>query len=111
MKDSRGTRTTPEDTTSDTYLGERSHREMMQQELMDLGVWLVEHPEVAPRNLRPIRSAKVLGPGVYYNMGTGMVDRIYTRQPVALGHKMFRISRDPASPVQEIRRTALEGKT
>jgi hypothetical protein len=43
-------------------------------------------------------------------MGTGMVDRIYTRQPVALGHKMFRISRDPASPAEEIRRTALEGK-
>jgi hypothetical protein len=39
-----------------------------------------------------------------------MVDRIYTRQPVALGHKMFRISRDPASPAEEIRRTVLEGK-
>ena len=45
---------------------------------MDLGVWLVEHPEAALRNLKPIRSAKVLEPGVYYNMGTGMVDRIYT---------------------------------
>ena len=86
-------------------------REMMQQDLMDLGVWLVEHPEAALRNLKPIRSSKVLEPGVYYNMGTGMVDRIYTPQSVALGHKMFRISRDPASPVQEIRRTALEGKT
>jgi hypothetical protein len=89
---------------------ERRSREMMQQELMDLGVWLVEHPEVALRNLKPIRSAKVLEPGVYYNMGTGMVDRIYTPQSVALGHKMFRISRDPASQVEEIRRTALEGK-
>ena len=83
----------------------------MQQDLMDLGVWLVEHPEAALRNLKPIRSAKALEPGVYYNMGTGMVDRIYTPQSVALGHKMFRISRDPASPVEEIRRTALEGKT
>jgi hypothetical protein len=44
-------------------------------------------------------------------MGTGMVDRIYTPQSVALGHKMFRISRDPASSVEEIRHTALEGKT
>ena len=44
-------------------------------------------------------------------MGTGMVDRIFTPQRVALGHRMFRISRDPASPVEEIRRTALEGKT
>jgi hypothetical protein len=90
---------------------ERRSREMMQQDLMDLGVWLVEHPEAALRNLKPIRNAKVLEPGVYYNMGTGMVDRIYTPQSVALGHKIFRISRDPASSVEEIRRTALEGKT
>ena len=106
MKDSRGTprgtRTTPEDTTSDTYLAERSHREMMQQDLMDLGVWLVEHPEAATKNLEPI--------SVYYNLGTGMVDRVYRPQRVALGHKMFRISRDPASPVEEIRRRVLEGK-
>ena len=90
---------------------ERRSREMMQQDLMDLGVWLVEHPEAALRNLKPIRNAKVLEPGVYYNMGTGMVDRIYALQSVALGHKIFRISRDPALPVEEIRRTALEGKT
>ena len=90
---------------------ERRSREMMQQDLMDLGVWLVAHPEAALRNLKPIRSSKVLEPGVYYNMGTGMVDRIYTPQSVALGHKMFRISRDPASPVEEIRRKAREGKT
>ena len=90
---------------------ERRGREMMQQELMDLGAWLVEHPDAALRNLKPVRSAKVLEPGVYYNMGTGMVDRIFTPQRVALGHRMFRISRDPASPVEEIRRTALEGKT
>ena len=82
----------------------------MQQELMDLGVWLVEHPEAVTRNLEPIRSAKALQPGVYYNMGTGMVDRIFTPQRVALGHKMFRISRDPATPAEEIRRKALEGK-
>ena len=89
---------------------DRHSREMMQQDLMDLGVWLVEHPEAANRNLEPIRSAKVLEPGVYYNLGTGMVDRIFTPQRVALGHRMFRISRDPASPAKEIRRTALEGK-
>src|SRR5919205_1870560 len=100
MRGSRGTRVTPGETSSDTYLAERSHREMMQQELMDLGVWLSEHPEVAPKNLKPIRSAKVLEPGVYYNMGTGMVDRIFRPQHVALGHKLFRISRDPASPVE-----------
>ena len=110
MRDSRGTRVTPEDTTSDTYIAERSHREMMQQELMDLGVWLSEHPEAAPKNLKPIRSTKVLDPGVYYNMGTGMVDRIYSPQHVPLGHRLFRISSDPAAPVEEIRRKVMEGK-
>jgi len=110
MRDSRGTRVTPEDTGSNTYKAERSHREAMQQELMDLGVWLIEHPEAAVRNLKPIRSAKLLDPGVYYNMGTGMVDRIYTPQHVALGHKMFRITSDPAASVAEIRRKAMEGR-
>jgi hypothetical protein len=90
---------------------ERRSREMMQQDLMDLGVWLVEHPEAATKNLEPIRSVKVLEPGVYYNMGTGMVDRIFTPQRVALGHKMFRISSDPASPAEDIRRNARERKT
>ena len=110
MRDSRGTRTTPEDITSDTQRVESSHRETMQQDLMDLGAWLSEHPAAAPKNLKPIRSAKVLAPGVYYNMGTGMVDRIFSRQRVALGHKMFRVSTDPAAPVEEIRRRVLEGK-
>ena len=110
MRDSRGTRTTPEDTTSDTQRAEGSHRETMQQDLMELGAWLSEHPGAAPKNLKPIRSAKVLDPGVYYNMGTGMVDRIFSPQRVALGHKTFRVSRDPAAPVEEIRRRVLEGK-
>ena len=83
---------------------------MMEQDLMDLGAWLSEHPEAATKNLKPIRSAKVLPPGVYYNMGTGMVDRIFSPQRVALGHKTFRVSRDPASPVEEIQRRVLEGK-
>ena len=52
----------------------------------------------------------MLQPGVYYNMGTGMVDRVYTPQHVALGHKMFRISGDPAAPAEELRRKAMEGK-
>jgi hypothetical protein len=110
MRDSRGTRTTPEDTTSDTQRAEGSHRETMQQDLMELGAWLSEHPAAAPKNLKPIRSAKILAPGVYYNMGTGMVDRIFSPQRVALGHKMFRVSTDPAAPVEEIRRRVQEGK-
>jgi hypothetical protein len=85
-------------------------RETMQQELMDLGVWLIEHPQAALSNLEPIRSARVLQPGVYYNMGTGMVDRIYSPQHVPLGHRLFRISSDPAAPVEQIRRKVMEGE-
>jgi hypothetical protein len=112
MSDStpRGMRVTPDDTGSDTYRAERSHREMMQQELMELGVWLGEHQEAAYKNLEPIRSARMLEPGVYYNRGTGMVDRIYAPQHVPLGHRLFRISSDPAAPVEEIRRRVLEGR-
>ena len=110
MRDSRGTRVTPEDTTSDTQRAEGSHRETMQQDLMDLGAWLTENPEMAPKNLKPIRSAKILAPGVYYNMGTGMVDRIYSPQHVPLGHRLFRISSDPAAPVEQIRRKVMEGE-
>jgi len=83
---------------------------MMQHELIDLGRWLTEHPEAAPKNLKPIRSARVLEPGVYYNGGTGMVDRIYSPQHVPLGHRLFRISTDPAASVSELRRKVLEGR-
>jgi hypothetical protein len=85
-------------------------RETMQQELMDLGVWLIEHPEAATKNLKPIRDKVVLDPGIYYNSGTGMIERIYAPQHVALGHRMFRISSDPATPVEKIRRKVIEGK-
>ena len=106
----RGTRVTPEETTSDTYLSETSHREGMTRDLMELGRWLTEHPGMANKRLKPIRSAKELEPGVYFNLGTGMVDRIFRPQHVALGHKMFRVSTDPAAPVAELRRRVLEGK-
>jgi hypothetical protein len=52
-------------------------RETMQQELMDLGVWVIEHPEAATKNLKPIRDKVVLDPGIYYNSGTGMIECIY----------------------------------
>ena len=110
VRTTRGTRVTPEDTTSATCRAESTHREAMQHELMQLGLWLTEHPEAARKNLKPIRSAKVLEPGVYYNMGTGMVDRIFSSQHVALGHRLFRVSQDPAAPVDELRRKIMEGK-
>ena len=85
-------------------------RERIQQELMDLGVWLGEHPEAARKNLKPIRGSVVLEPGVYYNIGTGMIERIYAPQHIALGSRMFRVKSDPAAPVEEIQRKVLEGK-
>jgi hypothetical protein len=110
MRTPRGTRVSSGDTASDTSRAESTHREAMQQELLDLGRWLTEHPEAAPKNLKPIRSARVLEPGVYYNGGTGMVDRIYSPQHVPLGHRLFRISTDPAAPISELRRKVLEGR-
>ena len=106
----RGTRVSPADTTSETWLAEGTRREAITQDLMELGIWLADNPAMAKKRLKPIRSAKKLEPGVYYNMGTGMVDRVYRPQRVALGHKMFRVSSDPAAPVAEIRRKILEGK-
>jgi hypothetical protein len=85
-------------------------REMMQQELMDLGAWLTQHPEAARKNLKPVRGSVLLDPGVYYNIGTGMVERIHAPQHMALGSRVFRIKTDPAAPVEEIRRRVLEGK-
>ncbi len=106
----RGTRVTPEDTTSDTYLAETSHREGMTRELMELGRWLTEHLEAANKRLKPVRSAKELEPGVYFNLGTGMVDRIFRPQHVPLGHRLFRVSTDPAAPVEELRRKVMGRK-
>ncbi len=100
---------TSTDTPSATSHSESSLREAMQQELIDLGRWLTEHPE-AKKNLKPIRGSVLLDPGVYYNTGTGMVERIYSPQHIALGARWFRIKSDPATPVEEIRRRALEGK-
>ena len=100
---------TSTDTPSATSHSESSLREAMQQELIDLGRWLTEHPE-AKKNLKPVRGSVVLDPGVYYNTGTGMVERIYSPQHIALGARWFRIKSDPATPVEEIRRRALEGK-
>ena len=97
-----------DDTRSETYQRDPSSREAMQQELMELGVWLSEHPE-SRKNLKPIRGSVVLDPGVYYNTGTGMVERIYAPQHIALGARWFRVKSDPGAPVEEIRRKVLEG--
>ncbi|MEW6636373.1 MAG: hypothetical protein AB1425_06110 [Actinomycetota bacterium] len=105
----RGTRVAPGDTPSATYRVEPSQREAMQQELMELGAYLVEHPG-ARKVLKPHRSARPLDPGVYFNAGTGMVERLYRPQRVALGARYFRVSGDPDAPLEELRRKILEGR-
>lgn len=86
-------------------------RETIQQDLLDMGGWLVEHPQAARKNLTPIRSSAPLEPGVYFNQGTGVVERIYSSQRPALGGKLFRVSSDPAAPVEEIRRRIRGGRS
>ncbi len=110
MRTPRGTRVAPGDTTSDTWRAETTFREAPQQELMDLGAWLAEHPEAARKNLKPVRNTVVLDPGVYYNRGTGVVERLFSPQHAALGHQLFRVSTKPDASVEEIRRKVLEGK-
>lgn len=106
----RGTRVTSGETPSETWKAETTHREMMEQGLMDLGAWLSERPATAKKNLKPVRRGFTLKPGVYYNRGTGMVDRLYVPQHVALGGKMFLVSKDPAASVEEIRQKIMEGR-
>ena len=95
---------------SATSLDETSRREAMSSKLMELAVWLTEHPDEARRNLKAVRRENPLDPGVYYNSGLRMIERLYRPQHVALGNKMFRISTDPAAPLEEIRRKVLEGR-
>ncbi|CAN5716765.1 hypothetical protein BH24ACT20_BH24ACT20_14980 [soil metagenome] len=110
MRDYRGTVSTPGESGSATWQSESTHREALQQELLELGAWLVEHPRAARKNLKPIRDSKPLEPGVYFNQGTGIVERVYRPQRIALGSKMFRVNSDPAAPVYELRRRVMEGR-
>jgi hypothetical protein len=93
-----------------SYRPEETQREAMNGRLMELAVWLSEHPREARKNLKAIRRGNPIDPGVYYNSGLRMIERLYRPQHVALGNKMFRISTDPAAPLEEIRRKVLEGK-
>ncbi len=85
-------------------------REAMTRPLMELSVWLSENPKALRKHLKAVRRGAIIDPGVYYNSGLTMIERLYRPQHAALGHKMFRISDDPAAPVEEIRRKVLEGK-
>ena len=98
------------ESTSQTSEAEPSRREAMERPLMELSVWLSEHPKKMQKNLKAVRRQVVLDPGVYYNSGIRMIERLYDPQHVPLGHKIFHINSDPAAPVAEIRRRVLEGK-
>lgn len=98
------------ESSSATFLTEATHRESMQYELMRLAVWLSENPKMAKKNLKPVRGTVIIEPGVYYNAGIRMIERLYKPQHAALGNRMFRVSRDPATSVEVIRRKVLEGK-
>jgi hypothetical protein len=95
---------------STTHFDQPSQREAMNARLMELAIWLSEHPKEARKNLKAIRRGNPMDPGVYYNSGLRMIERLYRPQHVALGNKMFRISTDPAAPLEEIRRKVLEGR-
>jgi hypothetical protein len=98
-------------TSSATFrVEEDSHREVMTADLMKLSLWLSEHPKELRRNLKHVRGTLVLDPGVYYNAGIRMIERLYRPQHSSLGNRMYRVSHDPAAPVDEIRRKVLEGK-
>lgn len=106
----RGTVVSSGDTPSATFKAETSQREALHsQELMDLGAYLVDHPEARAR-LKARRTSRPLGPGVYFNAGTGMVERVFREQRVALGARYFRIVSDPEAGVQEIRAKVLGGE-
>ena len=98
------------ESTSQTSEAEPSRREAMERPLMELSVWLSENPKKMQKNLKAVRRQVVLDPGVYYNSGIRMIERLYDPQHVPLGHKIFHINSDPAAPVAEIRRRVLEGK-
>ncbi len=74
--------------------------EGMDSELMKISLRISDDPKSARRRMKPIRSSKVLEPGVYYNAGTRMVERLHAPQRPALGNRMFRISKNPNTPAE-----------
>ena len=74
---------TSTDTPSATSHSDESLREAMQQELLDLGRWLIEHHEAKKENHKPVRGSVVLEPGVYHNTGPALIERIYTPHHIA----------------------------
>ncbi|MBA2376149.1 MAG: hypothetical protein M3494_07040 [Actinomycetota bacterium] len=83
--------------------------EGMDSELMKVALRISDDPESARKYMKPIRSSKALAPGVYYNAGTRMVERLHSSQRPPLGNRIFRISKNPAESVESIERKITGG--
>ncbi len=79
-----------------------AYDEGMDSDLMKISLRISEDPKSAKRRMKPIRSSRVLEPGVYYNAGIRMVERLHSPQQPALGNRMYRISRNSAESADEI---------
>ncbi|MBA2693299.1 MAG: hypothetical protein H0U65_12565 [Rubrobacter sp.] len=82
----------------------------MDSKLMKVALRISEDPNFARKYMKPIRSSKILDPGVYYNAGTRMVERLHAPQRPALGNRMYRISKNPAESADELERKITGGR-
>jgi hypothetical protein len=84
--------------------------EGLDAELMKVALLISEAPETAKKRMKPIRSSRELSPGVYYNAGTRMVERLHSPQRPALGNRIYRISDDPNTSSRELERKITGGR-
>lgn len=84
--------------------------EGMDSELMRVSLLISEDPKAAKKRMKPVRSSKELSPGVYYNAGTRMVERLHAPQRPALGNRIFKISDDPNVSSHELERKITGGR-
>lgn len=84
--------------------------EGMDSELMEVALAIAGDFGSAKRRMKPIRSSKVLAPGVYYNAGTRMVERLHSPQRPALGNRIYRISENPNASAEELERKITGGR-
>ncbi len=83
--------------------------EGMDSELMKVALLISDDLKSARKYMKPIRSSRVLAPGVYYNAGTRMVERLHAPQRPPLGNRIYRISKNPAESAEELERKVTGG--
>jgi hypothetical protein len=84
--------------------------EGMDSELMKVALRISDDPKAARKYMKPVRSSKALSPGVYYNAGTRMVERLHSSQRPALGNRIYRISKNPDTSAEELERKITGGR-